>query len=273
MTTHNYFAYGSNLNAQDLQRWCREENVPYRPLKRRCVAYLPDHELAFTFKSKRREGGVLDIRSRIGQAVAGVVFEIDDAQLAIIDRKEGAPTSYRQIKTVVLDDNGQEIPVVTYQVVEQRRQAFVPPSGAYVEVVRAGFQDHDLPDDMLDASAANQSPSLHTDGLFVYGTLMRGECRFEHLASFGLLCSLLARAFGRLVDLGSYPGLLDLGDDSSLVAGDFLRLKDFESAIKSLDRIEGFAGFGQPGSLFRRTLISVDVGEGRNWTAVPRTSH
>lgn len=61
--------------------------------------------------------------------------------------------------------------------------------------------------------------------------------------------------------LGDFPGLVDVSDDRSMVNGEFVRLLELEKAIATLDAIEGFRGFGKSGSLDRRTIMGVDVGD------------
>jgi gamma-glutamylcyclotransferase (GGCT)/AIG2-like uncharacterized protein YtfP len=54
-----------------------------------------------------------------------------------------------------------------------------------------------------------------------------------------------------------------------MVEGEFVRVADPSGTIMALDSIEGFAGYHRNGSLYRRTLIGVDGGEGcirQAWT-------
>lgn len=54
-----------------------------------------------------------------------------------------------------------------------------------------------------------------------------------------------------------------------MVEGEFVRVGDVGRAMETLDGIEGFRGYGEDGSLYRRTFVNVDVGEGRTrhaWT-------
>ncbi len=60
--------------------------------------------------------------------------------------------------------------------------------------------------------------------LFVYGTLMRGECNAERLKSARYLCSLRTAAGFQLVNLGPYPGLLARG--TGTVAGEVFGVPD-----------------------------------------------
>jgi gamma-glutamylcyclotransferase (GGCT)/AIG2-like uncharacterized protein YtfP len=98
------------------------------------------------------------------------------------------------------------------------------------------------------------------DALFVYGTLMRGESRHRYLGRFR--SSTPAIVSGTLLDCGDYPALRL--DGAGVVRGELVRLADVED-LRRLDEIEGFGGFEDPSSWFRRTLVTVrlDCGEAR----------
>ncbi len=263
MTDKLYFAYGSNLNREDWARWCTARGVSPDVLTFRSIGYLPDHDVCFSYRSASRNGGVLDLTQRSGQIVPGVVFEVHGDGWDRLDEKEGAPDCYQRDSALVLDATGQEVAVETYRVSRQRRERFVRPTKEYVEVVRAGLQAFGLPTRALDAASQDRKAPWLVDSFFVYGTLMREESRFPALQSCGVHCALLAQACGRLLDLGSFPGLVDSGSHTSMVHGDFIRVRDPDRAIWECDRIEGFSGFGSTDSFYRRTLSHVHVGEGR----------
>ncbi len=262
MSNGLYFAYGSNLNLSDFHTWCRGHGYPTGLLKFRAKAMLPDHDLGLTYRSATRRGGVLDVVERRGQLVPGVLFEVDEAGWAALDAKEGAPSIYQRVEVEVIDRSGAAIRATTYRVHPDRAEDYVAPAPAYMQVVRDGQTSWGISSRLLQ-SAVDRQPSPRPDGFFFYGTLMRGEQRFDVVRRFGLSCTLLAAASGRLVNLGNFPGLIDLANGRDLVQGEFMRLRNPEKAIAALDAIEGFRGYGKSGSLFRRTWISVDVGDGR----------
>jgi len=267
MASNLYFAYGSNLNQADWHEWCRRNNHSTDLLRFHSIGYLPDHDLAFRYKSSSRDGGVLDVVPRVGQAVPGVIFEVLSGGWEALDAKEGAPDIYEKFGAVAIDSVGEEVPVRTYRVCSDRVQPFVRPNPKYVDVVKNGLDKYDLGDSLVSAAAKNEETPFLVDALFTYGTLMRGESRFSLLRRYGLICSLLAEISGRLLDLGSFPGLVKPNRPDDFVKGDFIRVHNIGDAIDELDRIEGFRGFGQPESLYRRTLNKVAVGDGRIRTA------
>jgi cation transport regulator ChaC len=196
MAERFYFAYGSNLNSRDWHAWCRRKGYPPGMLRFHSIGHLPDFELAFDYRSTSRDCGVLDLRHQVGQLTDGVIFEVRKGGWGVLDTKEGAPTCYVPRPVTVLTPSGEALRARTYIVRKECREGFVPPSRHYVEVVRAGLAEHDLPDMALEVAARGAHPQA-LDGLFVYGTLLRGEGAFHRLEPFGLECTLLAETPGR----------------------------------------------------------------------------
>jgi gamma-glutamylcyclotransferase (GGCT)/AIG2-like uncharacterized protein YtfP len=265
----HYFAYGSNLNVDDLER----RGVHPEGLSAISPAWLPDHELVFGYRSMTRRGGVLDILPRVGHLVPGVVFELASSEWPALDKKEGAPRYYERVRRTALLPNGDELPVQTYRVQHERRQNFVEPTAEYLKIIRSGREKFGLPTDDLEYLARGESPAP-LDGVFAYGTLMRGEELFERLAIEGLTCTLLAETPGRLLDLGSYPGMLLAGSDaphSTWVQGELFRHSQINRLLPWLDEMEDCYGFGNSDSLYRRTVVDVGMCDGRvrrAWTYV-----
>ena len=266
-----YFGYGSNLSGIDLGRWCRERGLDPIPLERVGPAFLPDRRLAFTHRSTTRGGGVLDIPPARGGAVAGVLFRVpSDGAIETLDRKESEGHTYRRIETVALTEDGAERPVFTYEVVPSCREPFVTPAPDYLDVVRRGYDEHGLAQEPLGAAARGAPHPGPIAGLFVYGTLRRGEERHPVLARHDASGGETAATTGTLLDLGPYPGLIVDGPKAS-VAGEIYRVPDPESFFGELDTIETFRGFGVPGSLYRRAVVRVrraDSGSTLAWTYV-----
>lgn len=145
-----YFAYGSNLNFGDLSKWCKRKKEKFPQLLNPRVVILENFKLDFTKYSGSRNGGVADIVYSKNDIVYGVVFDVSESDLKIIDRKEGAPNFYKQrkvkvklLKGEVLDDD-----VVTYEVDD--KEDFVSPTKDYVDIIIKGAIDFDLPQIWID---------------------------------------------------------------------------------------------------------------------------
>ena len=228
------------------------------------AGWLPDYALAFHYRSKARGGGALDIVERRGSTVAGMLFDVDARDRELLDQKEGAPERYRAVDVVVLDHDGAEHDAFSYVVTDAHRTAaHVPPTDAYLRLVRAGLDEHGLDATGLSRAAAGRARGSYPDALFVYGTLMRGESRRSILERFDPIGTEPATISGRLLDLGAYPGLVE-GED--VIAGELVRFETLESLLETLDDIEDFVGYGADGSLFRRIVRS--VGGDPAWTYI-----
>jgi len=193
----------------------------------------------------------------VGHVTTVALFYANETGLEVLRRKEGVPRHYVEKKITVIDAGGGEIQAITYVVADDKRERFVRPSEEYLKVCKDGFQKLGIYTAELEA-AAEDKPIERLRAVFTYGTLMRGEPRFEAIAKFGLSCALTAFCFGTLSTNGLYPAL-NL-EDNGFSRGDFFVSNDIENLLSVTDQIEGFKGFGSKENLFRRTCVPVDVG-------------
>lgn len=268
-----YFAYGSNLNAEDLRAWCEQKSKAVPHLKVVGPAVLPDYELRFGRHSHGRKDGVLDVWPARGYEVPGVLFEVSDGDLFVLDRKEGHPNAYQRQTVLVRKPDGSAVHAITYVGLVEDREPFERPDSKYLDVVRQGWRAHGLAVEVLNAAAGigddrdSDSPprtSPVCSSLFVYGTLLRGESRAHLLRDLRPSSWLLAETRGEIVDCGDYPGLVTTNSDCRLL-GELVVFDEeaIEAALDVLDEVEGYEGFGRPGNWFERRLIDVHVGDGR----------
>lgn len=136
-----YFGYASNMDPKTFRRRCPKAMAVGR-------ARLPSYRLAFTRYSKQRKGGSADIVEDAGSEVWGVLYDVDDACVAAMDRVEGVPTAYRRERVTVIDDAGEAREALTY--VANRTGDFYP-SRSYVEVIVRGARAYGLPDEYVAA--------------------------------------------------------------------------------------------------------------------------
>lgn len=257
-----YFAYGSNLNLRDLDRCCQRMGRPFAPAGRGVPAFLPDHRALFGYESGSRGGGVLDVRPSVGRLVPGALFDVTEDDLRTLDLKEGVPHIYDRAEKRVLLADGRELPAIVYQLLPENRAAgTVPPSGAYLEIVRAGYEAFGHDPGPLLAAARGETPPYLADGLFAYGTLRTGGSRHVELErAGGITGAVPAAAPGVLLDCGAFPGMLP--GPGGTVHGELVGLRDPEAAFPHLDEVKGFEGFDAARALFRRGLLTVTVADG-----------
>jgi hypothetical protein len=114
MSPELYFAYGSNLDAEQMRARCPTA----RGLER---AELPAHRLDFTHYSTRWQGGAADVLSAPGSAVFGVVYAMGPGDFARLDPFE---SGYERIELAVTAPGLGRLRVTSYTVRE--KGAFAP---------------------------------------------------------------------------------------------------------------------------------------------------
>ncbi len=108
--------------------------------------------------------------------------------------------------------------------------------------------------------------------LFVYGTLMtraRGRLGASQRARLGLKGTSLGAATipGRLVNLGTYPGLLEPASPGDVVHGELFRLDLPDEVISWLDSYEGIPAQPTPHDEYVRALVAARLATGDEVTA------
>ena len=76
-----YFAYGSNMNWPQMKRRCPSSKFI-------CVARLADYQFGITRHSRLRDCGTANVFPVVGMEVWGVVYEVSDSELLILDSFE-----------------------------------------------------------------------------------------------------------------------------------------------------------------------------------------
>lgn len=95
-----YFAYGSNISAN---RMTNERKINFINRK---FSILENYKLVFNKVSKKNEHlGFANIIKCDNSIVEGVLYELNDSDISIIDKFEGAPLHYERKIVEVLCDN------------------------------------------------------------------------------------------------------------------------------------------------------------------------
>lgn len=146
-----YFAYGANMSAELMQCICPS----HRYLG---VAELPEHRLAFSRRSLRTRTGVADVLPTSGRSVWGALYQLDDDELAAIDRKEGNGWAYERRPVSVRVDGGmRELEAIAYAVITPEALE-VEPSPAYLDALLRAARERGLPDAYVEALGADFVP-------------------------------------------------------------------------------------------------------------------
>lgn len=158
MNAERIFAYGSNMNLQDLGNWLRGRKTPAEAealvgrLKASAkLAILDNHALVWNYHSPSRGGGAANIEERQGCHVCGVAFQVDQEWRDLFDCKEGHPSYYtRVLRDVSLLHDTSTVPAWVYYANPckvSRRPEW--PTVEYKSVVLAGARCWNLPESYI----------------------------------------------------------------------------------------------------------------------------
>jgi hypothetical protein len=131
-----YFAYGSNLNPQRMEK---------RGVKPRFIARAKAHNYSLTFlNTGKDQPGVAGLLNHSGAENEGVLYLVTDEELATLDFFERVPSAYIRYPcqiSVTLGNNGRiyipRLSVITYQSLYQTPS---PPEKAYLDHLLKGAQ-------------------------------------------------------------------------------------------------------------------------------------
>ena len=123
MSRKEYFAYGSNLNFEQMAYRCPEATAVG-------IAKLEGYELAF-----RR--GYLTILPKEGASIEGLIWSVTDHDESQLDCYEGYPTFYDKETMTVTDADGTPHEIMVYTMNAPYRDQLLPVSSRYHAVVIA----------------------------------------------------------------------------------------------------------------------------------------
>ncbi len=150
MTNILYFAYGSNMLTQRLTARC----LSAQPVG---VAYAPDHGLEF-WKRGKDGSGKATLVPRPDTRQFGVLFQINTAELSILDAIEGVGFGYDRNEDfpVICASSGTKKMANTYLATQPDNG--LKPFDWYLALVIAGAKQHNLPIEQI--LAFHQTPYL-----------------------------------------------------------------------------------------------------------------
>lgn len=142
-----YFAYGSNLNKQQMTD--RTGQLPEAQ-----KATLPDYRFVFNKISCKDHTLKANIEPADGETVFGVVYSCNSDDMKEISEKEGAPNHYSPEWVRVETENGSVLEAKTYIACEKYIQEHGHPSDEYVDLIVTGAEEHGLPAEYIETIKA-----------------------------------------------------------------------------------------------------------------------
>ena len=143
-----YFGYGSNMSHQQMKQRCPAS----RFIKR---VRLDGFRFAYDGNSSTRGGAVANIleSSAPSSLVWGGLFEINEHDLAVLDRYEGHPRSYQRRTVTVRDEQGKDYDAITYC---RTGKNVGQPSEQYRVIVIEGAENCQLPESYVTSVLAGK---------------------------------------------------------------------------------------------------------------------
>ncbi|HTR56146.1 MAG TPA: gamma-glutamylcyclotransferase family protein [Kofleriaceae bacterium] len=142
------FAYGSNMDVDDLRSWFIANGHHKARIERCEPATLPGFRLVWNYYSQSRKGGAANIERFAGAVLPGVALHVNGAGLAAIDRKEGHPNYYSRGDVPVRAQliGGTSVEAWVYVAVADRcRATEIPPTRAYLDMMIRAAERVGLP--------------------------------------------------------------------------------------------------------------------------------
>ncbi len=135
-----YFAYGSNMDERQMKERC-----PHAVFK--SVAKQEGYRLCFPRYSKKRCGGVSSIEESREETVWGVVFDIPDKEIPLLDKSEGyqerratSKNAYQREEMKVQSVDGEQPPCLVY--IANREKPYKPSKECYLNYIIRGAEQH-----------------------------------------------------------------------------------------------------------------------------------
>lgn len=138
-----YFAFGSNLDPEQMERRCPDAE----PLDR---AYLDDHALAFGGHSPHWEGSPATVIQEKNHVVPGLLYELPYRELRVLDHFEGHPVRYERREKTVRTEDGDEREAFVY--VKDLDGNFGTPPEAYLRVLKESYRELGFDEEALEAA-------------------------------------------------------------------------------------------------------------------------
>ena len=151
-----YFAYGSNMDKEDLAKWCKRGNLSMVTYLSISSAKLNHFKLRFNYFSCSRNAGAANIMQSKKDCVYGLLTEISENDLKTIRKKEGycedySKCHYNEICVDVEKFDGTVFrDVKTYKVVERlEKPEEQPPTEQYMQLIIKNAKKYNFPKEYI----------------------------------------------------------------------------------------------------------------------------
>ena len=132
-----YFAYGSNINLEQMEHRCPDAQL-VGPVT------LQNYELQF------RGSGFATVSPKKGSVVHGLLWKLTPKSEQALDRYEGYPRHYTKEQVSVRTTDDAAVSVMAYIMAEPMSRHPALPSPYYYRAIQQGFEANGLPVESLE---------------------------------------------------------------------------------------------------------------------------
>ena len=141
-----YFAYGSNINLQQMAVRCPDAQV-VEP------AVLKGYELLF--RGNGNSFGVATIAPKEGSQVQGLLWKITPYCELSLDIYEGYPRLYEKQAITLRTKSGKQVQAMVYVMTHEKERLPAMPTRSYYTGIQEGFRQNGLPEQALKDALSN----------------------------------------------------------------------------------------------------------------------
>ena len=141
-----YFAYGSNINLQQMAVRCPDAKV-VEP------AVLENYELLF--RGNGNSFGVATIAPKEGSQVQGLLWRITPYCELSLDIYEGYPRLYEKQTITLRTNSGKQVQAMVYVMTHEKERLPTMPTRSYYTGIQEGFRQNGLPEQALKDALSN----------------------------------------------------------------------------------------------------------------------
>ena len=146
MSENLYFAYGSNINLNQMAVRCPDAQV-VEP------AVLEGYELLF--RGNGSSFGVATIAPKEGSQVQGLLWKITPYCEMSLDIYEGYPRLYEKQSITLHTKSGKQVQAMVYVMTREKERLPTMPTRSYYTGIQEGFRQNGLSERSLKAALSN----------------------------------------------------------------------------------------------------------------------
>ena len=147
-----YFAYGSNMDKEDINRWCRKKEKPRIKFLSVSPAKLNGYKLSFNHFSFSRKAGAANIMKSDVDCIYGLLVELEEESIKIIREKEGYPNYYDEINVEVVKFDGTIVlGVKTFKALKEKESpTYKAPTKYYLNLLIRNAEKYSFPNEYIE---------------------------------------------------------------------------------------------------------------------------